>query len=528
MGNRMRIIWTLSLASAILLIGVQGYWLYNQYMYIVNSYAQELSEKILNAGEKEIKKRNNEKSITSIFERNYALDNLFADSLPKKMVMHGINASQDEIKEIQIFDAWLSDAKIEMQMSNYRVKIVHPDSAKRDGETPDNYRRKRQGEEFEQDSDKFTIYFSVDPKIPRDYINIGINQAIINDRVPFREELLDSILAADIPEIEYTMTPMGMKDSIVFSSWHHSGSLFSPYIKVLYMYSILENKGVEIYSAIPSPPLFKNMAAQLLLSFALIMLLVSCLILQIKTILKQKKISELREDFVNIMIHELKRPVQTLKTFISFLGNKDMRSDELITEQIIQDSKFELDNLSAYLKMLKDMISADNDATSLQISRFNFQKLIEKVVRLVNNPPEKDVNISVNYEMESMWIEADVVHMANVVNNLIENAIKYSSVHIDIEIKAVLKERELYLTVSDNGIGIPDSEQEKVFTKFYRGSNFPDKNIPGIGLGLSYVKLIAEAHKGKVSLLSEIGKGTSVTICLPQREPSFRGGNIQH
>jgi Osmosensitive K+ channel histidine kinase len=525
MGNRIRIIWALSLASAILLIGVQGYWLYNQYKHIVNTYAQELSEKILNAGEKELKKRNNEKSLTPIFESNHALDNLFADSLPKKMVMYGINASQDEIKEIQLFDARLSDAKIEMQMSNFSVKIVHPDSAKRDSETPDNYRRKRQGEDFEQDSDNFTIYFSVDPKIPRDYINKGINQAMINERFPFSEELLDSILVADIPEIEYTMTPMGKQDSIVLSSWYHSGSLFSPYIKVLYIYSIFENKGVEINAVIPSPPLFKSMTIQLLLSLVLILLLVSCLILQIKTILKQKKINELREDFVNIMIHELKRPVQTLKTFISFLGNKDMRSDELITEQVIQDSKFELDNLSAYIKMLKDMISADNDAASLQISRFNLQELIEKVVRLVNNPPEKDVNISVNYEMESVFIEADTVHVANVVNNLIENAIKYSSQQINIEIKAVLKERELRLTVSDNGIGIPYSEQEKVFAKFYRGSNFPDKNIPGIGLGLSYVKLITEAHKGKISLLSDIGKGTSVTICLPQREPPALKGD---
>jgi len=282
------------------------------------------------------------------------------------------------------------------------------------------------------------------------------------------------------------------------------------------MYSPFEYKGVEIIASIPSPPLFGRMAVQFLLSLTLILLLTGCLILQIKTILKQKKINEMREDFVNAMIHELKRPVQTLKTFISFLGNKNMPSDELITEQVIQDSMFELDNLSAYLKKLKDMIHADSDATSLQISRFNLMELIEKIIRLVNCPAEKDVKISASYEMESEWIEADMVHVANVVNNLIENAIKYSIQQVDIEIKAALKGKQLHLTISDNGIGIPYSEQEKIFAKFYRGSNFSDKNIPGIGLGLSYVKLIVEAHKGKISLLSEIEKGTTVTLCLPQ------------
>ena len=224
----------------------------------------------------------------------------------------------------------------------------------------------------------------------------------------------------------------------------------------------------------------------------------------------------MREGFVNTMIHELKRPVQTLKTFISFLGNKEMRSDESITEQVIQDSMFELDNLSLYLKKLKDMICADNDVTSLQISRFNLCDLIEKIVRLAKSSTTKNINITMLYGADLLWVEADAVHIANILNNLIENAIKYSEEHVDIEIKAALKGKELWLTVSDNGIGIPFSEKDKVFAKFYRGSNIPDKNIPGIGLGLSYVKLIIEAHKGEVSLISDVGKGTSVILSLPQ------------
>jgi len=536
MGNRIRTIWALSLASAILLIGMQGYWLYNQYQYVVNAYAQDMSGKILEAGEKELRIRNSNKTLVPLFINNdFNLDSIYKGPSEKNIALHRISGLNDEMKTIYLFDSFASESKLEMKMSNITMKFVHPDSVDRVwdligdslksdkknlSEIPEIYRRSIRMSEVEQDSSAYTEhsvrYFSVNPNISKEYISKGLDQAMINDRVPFCKEILDSILITDIPGIEYEITSMEIKDSIMTSTWYLSGSLFSPHIKVLYVYSILENKGVEIDAAIPSPTLFKSMAVQLLFSLSLILLLTGCLVLQIKTILKQKKINELREDFVHAMIHELKRPVQTLKTFISFLGNKDIRSDELMTEQVIQDSKFELDNLSAYLKKLKDMIHANEDATSLKISRFNLQELIGKIIRLVNHPPEKDVKISTNYDMESVWVEADVVHVANVVNNLIENAIKYSDEHVDIDIKVALKGKELWITVSDNGIGIPYSEKDKVFAKFYRGSNIPDKNIPGIGLGLSYVKLITEAHKGKVSLLSDIGKGTSVTLCLPQ------------
>ena len=541
MGNRIRTIWALSLMSAILLIGVQGYWLYNQYQHVVNAYSQELAEKILKAGEEEFRLRKNEvkTSYTYIMNKNmkFSSDSLAKEFKGKTLSLYIAN---EIINEPEI-DTLLSEMKQKVIETNELKNIegtldglVKPDelpvilkpedtdSSKKANEWP--LVKKQIGtHEFsgnvsEQDTGKRLASFSlsISPNVSDDNMHKGIDQAITDFKSPFNKELLDSILKADIPELDYIIKLLDSQDSVGATSWNHTGGLFSPHIQVLYFYSPFEYKGVEINAAIPSPSVFKRLAFQLLLSLVLILLLTGCLILQIKTILKQKRINEMREDFVNAMIHELKRPVQTLKTFISFLGNKNMPSDELMTEQVIQDSMFELDNLSAYLKKLKDMIHADNDTTSLQISRFNLMELIEKIIRLVNHPAEKDVKISVSYEMETEWIEADMVHVANIVNNLIENAIKYSSQHVDIEIKAELKRKQLHLTVSDNGIGIPYSEQEKVFAKFYRGSNFSDKNIPGIGLGLSYVKLIAEAHKGKVSLFSDIGKGTSITLCLPQ------------
>ena len=121
----------------------------------------------------------------------------------------------------------------------------------------------------------------------------------------------------------------------------------------------------------PINPLLKRMVGQLILSLFLILLLLSCLGLQINAILKQYKLDEMRESFVHTMIHELRRPVQTLKMCVSFLNDKEMRTDEAACDGIVQDALFELDNLSVYLGKLKNMVSADGSATLLHPIPFN-------------------------------------------------------------------------------------------------------------------------------------------------------------
>ena len=102
------------------------------------------------------------------------------------------------------------------------------------------------------------------------------------------------------------------------------------------------------------------------------------------------------------------------------------------------------------------------------------------------------------------------------VSNLLENAVKYSGSTVHITITCTVEHHRLVLSVADNGIGIPVNEQNRVFDKFYRSASLPDRTVPGIGLGLSYVKLLAEAHHGTVTLSSQPGQGTTVILCIPQ------------
>jgi two-component system phosphate regulon sensor histidine kinase PhoR len=465
MENRIRIIWPLSLVSALLVIGLQGYWLYNRHMDVVNAYSQELAEEILKAGRDEYGIR----QVTTTAEYKYSMRKEFE-----------YDGKIDSIRAIS------------KSMQLYQLRIDMPDTA--------------------------SLHLYWNPGIPEDELQAGVNRLVADKINPFRQELLDSLLAARLPGLDCTVAPWHATDSTHCTShWKHTGNPFKPQITVYYAYNPLERRGVVIRAAIPVQPVFRRMAVQWVISLGLTLLLTACFASQLEIITRQQKLSEMREHFVNTTIHELRRPVQTLKAFVAFLGDREMRSDEPATEQVIQDSRFELDNLSAYLNKLKDMLHADSESTALNRTHFDLPALVEKVIRLTHIPDGKTVRFTTAFDMNGAPIaEADPVHIANVLNNLVENAVKYSGREVDVDVRARRRGKGIVLTVSDTGIGIPPSEQKKVFDKFYRGAGSPVHDVPGLGLGLSYVKLIARAHQGDVTLHSHPGRGTSISLFLPQ------------
>lgn len=500
MEKRIRFVWILSLVSALLVIGVQAYWLYNQYGFVLDGYSQELAGRILQTANDEYRQRKQEDPTKYLYI--------------VKSKHEYVGGSDEKDSADNRFSFALSRGGVE-SADTLRADSVWKETLKQTTELLDSINAKQtQGDGKEEE--RFKLSFSIDPALPYDSIQRFLEMAITNSNNPFRPAVLDSMLLATMPGHVFEMHDWPAADSLYRSSWMRTGTVLKPRLRVAYAYSPFQKQGIVIETGIEPQPLFGRMAVQLFLAFGLVLLLIGCLVFQIRTILKQKKVGELRQNFVNTMIHELKRPVQTLKTFVAFLGDKDMRSDEDITDRVVQDAMFELDNLSAYLGKLKDMVRADNEQTALNPVVFDLRSLVEKVIRLIHIPADKEVRFSQSFNMESTMVEADPIHLANVFSNLIENAIKYSAHKVDIEISVCRKGNELWLTVTDNGIGIPMVEQEKVFAKFYRGSNLPDKNIPGLGLGLSYVKLISEAHHGSVSLQSRLGSGTSITLCLPQ------------
>ena len=335
-------------------------------------------------------------------------------------------------------------------------------------------------------------------------LNSIINLYRLELDVPFALQQFDSLLAIRLDEQTFTTHLVVSEDSTY--QWNaelkRQGTLrLNPYIEVMYPYNPLKRQFVLVSVEVSPHVVLVRMGWQLVGSTCLIFLLGLCLLFQIKTILKQRRIDELRKSFVNTMIHELKRPVQALKMCIAFLNDKSMRTDEKAMDEVIHDSMSELDNLSAYLSKLRDMTRADDEHTQLSVRTFDIKTSLEKLVRLYHVPEDKDVAIETHFSTETL-VTADPVHVSNIISNLIENAVKYSGKSVHIVVDCLLQDHQLTIRVSDDGIGIPSfrTSGPSPSISSIGAVIFPTVQLPGIGLGLSYVKLLVEAHHGSISL----------------------------
>jgi two-component system phosphate regulon sensor histidine kinase PhoR len=302
-------------------------------------------------------------------------------------------------------------------------------------------------------------------------------------------------------------------DSTVWdASWRSHTSLLKPNMEVAYPFDILQRHQVVVAYRLSALNAIRNMLLPFGCSLVLSFLLIFCLLYQTKTIFRQQRIEDMRRDFIQTMLHELKRPITTLKFFLSFMKNPQMQQDTALKEDIIRNSHNELDNLSSYFSKLRDVMFADD--IPLNMSVFNLKDLLGKCIEKLSLPTDRTVNV--NLTCDDIEITADRMHLANVVSNLLENAVKYSVGALQIDVSGIRSGDRCRLEVADSGAGIPEAERNHVFDKFFRGKTTRD--IPGIGLGLSYVRLLVEAHGGAVSLESETGRGSRFIIILPIKQ----------
>ena len=345
----------------------------------------------------------------------------------------------------------------------------------------------------------------------------ALNRFTVDHQHPFQKELLDSILRSKgITAQSITTTKT---DTMVWQpSMQTDGSIWQPVMKVSYPYDIFEGQQVVVTTAISVSPVIRRMAYTLLITVLLSLFLIFCLVYQILTIRKQRHVEAIRQEFLHTMIHELKRPISTLKMCVSFMGNERMMQDGESKQKILSSSYNELDNLTSYFSKLRDITFSDSTEIPLVKSRFSLRSLMEECIGKQNVPSDKDVKMEI-VAGDDLEIRADRMHLANIVCNLLENAIKYSREAVTIRIDYQQRtDGLLQITVADNGIGIVKADQRYVFDKFYRSESAKDQAIPGIGLGLSYVRLLVEAHGGTITFESIEGKGTTFTILIPQTD----------
>jgi len=262
-----------------------------------------------------------------------------------------------------------------------------------------------------------------------------------------------------------------------------------------------------------------EMAVWLILSFIFIVVVVVSFIFNILTIIRQKKLTEMKNDFINNMTHEFKTPISTISLAADVLKNTNQNTTLERVKKYAHVVSEENERLKSQVERVLQIAKLDRENISLTISEVNIEDLIQYSVRnLCLEQCNENAKVNLRFLSKKKNIEADELHILNVVNNLIDNAIKYSTVPPEIEITTEESSDDgIIISVKDHGIGMNKEEIKNIFDKFYRVSTGNLHNVKGFGLGLYYVKNIIETHHGWIKAESEPGKGSTFTLYLPYK-----------
>jgi two-component system phosphate regulon sensor histidine kinase PhoR len=254
----------------------------------------------------------------------------------------------------------------------------------------------------------------------------------------------------------------------------------------------------------------------LLSSLLLIIMIIGSFYFTISTIFRQKKLSEIKNDFINNMTHEFKTPISTISLASEVLSDKTIDKSAENTEKYLQIIRNENKRLAGMVETILQIAVLDKGELKLKIQEVDVHQVVSDVVQsmhlLIQNK-QGEVNLELNALRYSLY--ADRMHIGNIIYNLIDNAIKYCNKEPRIKIITNNSNDELVISVQDNGIGISKEDQKKIFETFYRVPTGNVHNVKGFGLGLSYVKAVTEKHNGHVEVISELGNGSTFIVYLP-------------
>jgi len=282
--------------------------------------------------------------------------------------------------------------------------------------------------------------------------------------------------------------------------WDKDGHYFGVYFPTKQSY-IMNKMGIWIFSS------------------SIILIIIMFFSYTINIILKQKRLSEIKNDFINNITHEFKTPISTISLSAEVLLNPDIiNQPERLKNyaKIIQDEnnrlKNQVDKVLQLATIERDKLKLENEPIDIHQLIIDSVKSFELLVK------QQEGVITTYFNATDFIFYGDKIHISNALYNLIDNSIKYSPEKPEISISTSPYKDGIEISVRDNGIGISDEAHKQIFEKFYREPTGNVHNIKGFGLGLNYVKTIVEAYNGTVRLVSKKGEGSTFIIKLPLKK----------
>lgn len=360
----------------------------------------------------------------------------------------------------------------------------------------------------------------------KEYLNLltsledQIQQAIhikIDSLKPINYALFDSLLVKELEQqdilVPYKLEVIGIKDSLpeTIMAFRSAETLSKKGVQFSYTISTQPERYYLLTLKDPFQLVFKQMAGILISSFLLVVLILGAFVYLLYTILRQKTVEQLKTDFTNNMTHELKTPISVAYAANDVLLNYDNNANEK-QKKYLNIVREQLTQLSGLVEQILTLSVENRNTFRLNKEFIRIADILPTLIEQHKLKSDKPVTITTNIP-DTIAVFADRTHFYNILGNLIDNAVKYSGDKpAEISIKAEQLPDEICISVTDNGIGISEANQQQIFEKFYRVPNGNLHNVKGFGLGLYYVKDIMSKHGGTVTVKSRTGKGTTFTL----------------
>ena len=279
-----------------------------------------------------------------------------------------------------------------------------------------------------------------------------------------------------------------------------------------------EPKFLSIFFPNQNKYLLRTMWLLLTISAMFILVIIFSFSFTVSTIIRQKKVSEIKNDFINNMTHELKTPISTISLACQALADPDIKTREGIVDNYINVIADENKRLAMVVENVLRTAVMDKGELKLKIVDMDVHEVVDQVLQNMNiQLDRRGGSFITDLQASNTMVQADKIHLTNVVFNLVDNALKYTEKIPVIKVGTRNEAQGIVIYVEDNGIGISKENQKKIFDKLYRVPTGNIHNVKGFGLGLSYVKAIVDKHNGWIKVKSELNRGSRFEILIPHK-----------
>jgi len=245
-------------------------------------------------------------------------------------------------------------------------------------------------------------------------------------------------------------------------------------------------------------------------------IIIAAFYVTVRSLLNQKKLSEIKSDFINNMTHEFKTPLATISLAVDAIRNEKVRNNPEKMNYFSGIIKEENIRMNKHVETILQAALMEKQELELRKEETHMHEMLDQVLENYQlQLQNKNGQVNKLYNAKNDLAAVDPVHFGNLLSNLVDNAIKYSKETIELKISTHSTNKQLIIRIEDNGIGMSKETVKRVFEKFYRAHTGNLHNVKGFGLGMSYVKTVIDAHKGKIRVESTVGKGSIFTIEIP-------------